>query len=277
MWAQLLVRIEEQERLVKEALCKLWLKIKGYEGKEMLEEQTTWEGFELLHDSFNGDNVIVAVPKTPAKGNPWVWRTEFFGAFAYADKAMLEKGWHIVTLCISDLFGAPIAVRKMDGFHDYITKKHSLNLKAVLFGFSRGGLYAYNYAAAFPKRISAIYLDAPVIDIKSWPGGFFKGIGSPRDWEMCKEVYGYTDETADEYDNSIALAMQTLINEKIPMIIVAGGKDEVVPFEENGRIFANGYENADVAFELIMKPECGHHPHSLENPAPITDFILDNS
>ena len=36
---------------------------------------------------------------------------------------------------------------------------------------SRGGLIALNWAIDNPDRVSAVYVDAPVCDIRSWPGG----------------------------------------------------------------------------------------------------------
>ena len=41
---------------------------------------------------------------------------------------------------------------------------HSLGCRVVLEGFSRGGLYAFNFAATHPTRVAALYLDAPVLD-----------------------------------------------------------------------------------------------------------------
>ena len=38
------------------------------------------------------------------------------------------------------------------------------------------------------------YADAPVLDLKSWPGGKGEGIGSPDDWEIFKKDFGFTSE-----------------------------------------------------------------------------------
>ena len=32
-------------------------------------------------------------------------------------------------------------------------------------------------------------------------------------------------------------------------------------------------EENDIPLQVIMKPDCGHHPHSLEDVAPIIEFI----
>jgi S-formylglutathione hydrolase FrmB len=59
--------------------------------------------------------------------------------------------------------------------------------KAVMTGFSRGGVYAYRWAATYPDRVAAVYADAPVPDLKSWPGGRGKGDRSDDAWETFKK------------------------------------------------------------------------------------------
>ena len=84
---------------------------------------------------------------------------------------MLQEGYFLLYYKVSDMYGCPQAVEYMRHFHTYVTKEFDLYPKPVLFGFSRGGLYAVNYAAAYPQEVDALYLDAPVLDIRSWPGG----------------------------------------------------------------------------------------------------------
>ena len=60
----------------------------------------------------------------------------------------------------------------------------------------------------------------------------------------------------------------------IPVIHVFGDSDKVVPYEENTALLAKKYEEAGGKIELIRKEGVGHHPHCLEDPKPIVDFIL---
>jgi hypothetical protein len=58
------------------------------------------------------------------------------------------------------------------------------------------------------------------------------------------------------------------------MIIHAvGDKDETVPVSENTAVAEKRYQEMGGTFEVIHKKDTGHHPHSLEDPAPIVDFI----
>ncbi len=220
---------------------------------------------------YKGKEATVIVPENP-NGN-WVWRAEFLGAFDYADQALLKKGWHIAYYHLSDMYGCDTAINMMKDFHDFVIKKYELNSKAAIFGFSRGGLYSVNYTLKYPDDIGVLYLDAPVLDIKSWPGGLGKGEGSPINWKECLEIYGLTEETVKDFKKNPLDRADELIETGIPVILVAGGSDTVVPYPENGELLAKKYKKSNVPFEVYVKPECGHHPHSLEDPKVIVDFI----
>ncbi|RAP75678.1 alpha/beta fold hydrolase [Paenibacillus montanisoli] len=230
-------------------------------------------GCEQVEFELNGRKGIMICPKTAAFGKPWVWRAEFLHAFDYADNALLELGWHIAYYQLSDMFGCPSAVRQMETFREYIVDEFSLEPKAVLFGFSRGGLYAFNYAAAYPDRVTALYLDAPVLDIRSWPGGKGEGIGSPADWQACLAVYQITDEEADAFDQNPLDVAHHAAAAGIPIIVVAGDSDMVVPYRENGAVLERKYRELGGTIEVILIEGREHHPHSLEDPQPIVDFI----
>ena len=46
-----------------------------------------------------------------------------------------------------------------------------------------------------------------------------------------------------------------------------------MPYAENGRPFCEEMMSYSARIEQIVKPDCDHHPHSLEDPAPIVDYI----
>lgn len=222
---------------------------------------------------FNERKVILVEPNKVADSAPWIWRTEFFGAFPYADVALLKMGWHIVYYKVSDMYGCPESIELMKDFHDEIIKMYNLSNKAVLFGFSRGGLYAANYSMKYPQDVRSIYLDAPVLDVLSWPGGFYDGIGGEKEWEECKACYNISDDSAKDFCKSPIDRIDELIKTNIPVILVAGDCDDVVPYHENGQKMKTAYEKAGAYIKEIVKPGIGHHPHSLEDPTEIVDFI----
>ena len=240
-----------------------------------LSETTQWCGFKRQDYVYNGREVIMVFPDDEANGK-WVWRTEFFDAFPYADIEMVKRGYTLAYYKISDLFGAPCAVGLMRGFHNALVGKFGLHNHPILFGFSRGGLYAFNYACKYPNEIAALYLDAPVLDIKSWPGGYMAGEGDKAEWEKCLEAYGYENiSQALEYEFSDRVKI--LSDAGIPIIVVAGDSDVVVPYEENAKILKERYEKLGGKIKVILKKGVGHHPHSLKNPLPIVEYLIENS
>lgn len=222
----------------------------------------------------NGHEATITIPDKGANGN-WVWRAEFPDDFNYADKALLEKGWHLAYYKVSDMYGCPDAIELMKLFHDDVIKRYNLMPKADIFGFSRGGLYAVNYTIKYSGDISTLYLDAPVLDIFSWPGGRGKGMYIENLWKECTMCYGATPETADNITQIPINHIDELIDTKVPVLLIAGGADTAVPYEENGEILYKAYKEKNAPIKVIVKPDCGHHPHSLSDPTEIVDFIIN--
>src|SRR4051812_5190333 len=50
---------------------------------------STWNGFQRLDFTLAGRPCVLVLPKTPAAGNPWIWRAEFFGTEPQVDLALL--------------------------------------------------------------------------------------------------------------------------------------------------------------------------------------------
>jgi lysophospholipase L1-like esterase/pimeloyl-ACP methyl ester carboxylesterase len=236
--------------------------------------RSEWQGHERLDFECGGRLAFVVLPKTPAAGHPWIWRTEFFGVEPQTELALLERGWAAAYIDVRNLYGAPVALDAMDRFYAEATKRFGFAAKVVLAGFSRGGLFAFNWAARHPDRVAAIYADAPVLDFKSWPGGKGKGPGSPADWQRCLQAYGLTEAEALAYPMNPIDNLKPLAAARIPILSVCGDADHTVPFEENTKLAQVRYEALGGRMDVIVKPGGDHHPHSLQNPQPIVDFIL---
>lgn len=224
----------------------------------------------IINFKLNGRRSLVVRPDNPLPGNPTVWRTEFFGAFDSVDRAMLARGWHLCYHSASNMYGCPESLTMLREFYNFAEQTFGLAKKPVLFGFSRGGLYAVNYAHQFPDSVGGLYLDAPVLDIKSWPCRF----ADSHESKECLRWYGLTRETlADFRDIPLNRAEEMA---KFPVAIVAGAADTLVPWPDNGEIFAGRLEQLGAKLLVIVKPDCDHHPHSLTDPTPVVRFIEEN-
>lgn len=236
---------------------------------------SNWGG-GIRHDfTVAGKQALLVLPQQWAQGKPWIWRTEFFGHEPQADQALLKQGFAVGYIDVSNMYGAPKALDIMDEYYQTVTKAYGLSPKTVLEGFSRGGLFAYNWASRHPGQVMALYVDAPVCDFKSWPAGKGKSNGSPEDWKRLLEVYGMTETEALAYKGNPVDNLNVLAKARIPILAVVGDADDVVPVEENTAIVETRYKKLGGPITVIHKPGCGNHPHSLKDPAPIVDFIMN--
>lgn len=231
-------------------------------------------GFHGYTFEFNGRQAKVVIPKYTAKDKPWIWRARFWGHEPQVDIALLERGFHLVYCDVSELFGNEEALNLWDRFYLFLTQA-GLAPKSVMEGLSRGGFYLYRWVAKYPQRVQAIYADAPVLDIKSWPGGQGTGKGSPQDWEIFKTDFQLKDDkSALTFKGNPVNLTREIIRANCPILHVVGDADDIVPVSENTALFEKKMKKRNHPIRVIHKKGIGHHPHSLQNPQPIVEFIL---
>lgn len=239
--------------------------------------ETDFHGYKQFDFLLEGRACKVVCPVEDAPGRPWVWRARFWGHEPQTDVALLARGFHVAYTEVGGLFGNDEAVKAWDDFYAFLTGQYGFSTKPSLEGMSRGGLIIYNWASENADRVSCIYADAPVCDIKSWPGGQGVGKGSPDDWKICLEVWGLDESTAKAFKRNPIDRLAPLARAGVPLLHVVGDADDVVPMAENTNVLAERYRALGGSVEIIVKPGVGHHPHSLVDPAPIVDFILEHT
>ncbi len=241
-------------------------------------KKSEWNGFDRYDFEIAETPVLVVVPKQTAPGKPWVWHGEFFGHKPAPDIALLNQGFHIVYVRIPDQFGGPKAIQVWNAAYQQLTEKYGFAKKVALVGLSRGGLYCYNWAIANPQKVACIYVDAPVCDFKSWPGGKGTGPGSAAEWQKLLKAYDFAnDSEALAYTGNPVDNLAPLAKAGVPLLHVFGDADEVVPWEENTGLIDQRYRALGGKIELIRKPGVKHHPHGLDDPTPIVNFIALHS
>ncbi len=233
------------------------------------EKKSEWNGCDRYDFTFKDRQATVVVPKKAAKGNPWIWRPAFFDAFPSVDKALLEKGFHIVYYDVTHLYGSPRAVSLGTEFYKDITDRYGLSPKVTLEGFSRGGLFAFNWAAQNTDKVACIYVDAPVCNVFSWPGRKNATL-----WNDLLKEWNLTDAEMEHFKGNPIDNLAPIAAAGIPIISVCGDSDQTVPYKENMDVVRSRYLAAGGPVEVILKKGCDHHPHSLDNPEPVVDFIL---
>jgi alpha-L-fucosidase len=231
-------------------------------------------GFNGYEFKFKGRTAQIAVPRQAAIGHPWIWRTRFFDSAPQADIALLEKGYHLAYCDVSETFLNDEAMSVWNDFY-LLLRDAGLAPKAVMEGMSRGGMYSYRWAAKYPERVAAVYVDAPVLDLKSWPGGMGKSKRSEEVWNDFKKHFGLeSDEAAIAWKGNPLDLTAEIAAGGYPMLHIVGDADETVPIAENTTPFEEKIKAAGGEISVIHKKDIGHHPPGLQNPRPVVDFIL---
>ena len=218
------------------------------------------------HDQFRvADRTCIVIHPTGEKNGRWIVRPAFLGAFPSVDERLLELGFTVAYCDVTHEYANPKAKREFEQFYHEARRRYSLNEQFIIEGFSRGGFFALSYAIDHPEQIEKIYVDAPVCDLESWP--------SKKEEQLYRDAVRRWQEAGGDFSEGHDYPIrhfQKIVDAKIPVIVCYGGSDEIVPYEENfGRI----NEQYKRRIRTIAKPECGHHPHSLDDPRKIVRFL----
>jgi pimeloyl-ACP methyl ester carboxylesterase len=239
---------------------------------EIIFTESEWQGFKTFNFKFEGRNAILVFPKEVKPEKKWLIKTEYFGAFPNFEIEMLKRGYHLAYLSNVTRWHHESDTDAKARFADFLNKEFGLNKKCVPVGMSCGGLQAVYFAAKYPEKIAALYLDAPVMNYLSCPYGIGKK-AQPGFIEEFEKATGKTASDMINYRNHPIDNAPKLIENGIPVILVAGDSDVVVPYNENGKALYELYKSRGGEIELYLKPGCDHHPHGLSDPTPIINFV----
>ena len=209
-------------------------------------KRSQWNGYERYDFQVDGKPVLVVAPKQAAAGRPWVWHGEFFGHKPAPDIALLGRGFHVVYMSVPDMLGCPEAVAHWNTFYRELTGEVRLREESGA-GRAEPRRAVRLQLGGGESRQRGLHLRAtpPVCDFKSWPGGKGKGKGSPRDWKLVLERYGFQVEAeALAYRKNPVDNLEPLAKAGVPLLHVYGDADDVVPWDENTGVVAERYRQA---------------------------------
>jgi len=236
---------------------------------------TSYHGYDCAEWMLNGHACKLVKPKQAAKGHPWIWRARFWGHEPQTEIALLERGYHVAYCDVAELFGNPEAISTWNSFYALL-QQAGLSDKAVMEGMSRGAVYVFNWAAENPAKVACVYVDNPVLDLKSWPGGL--GAVPPDSASLLKLKADYnlhTNEDLKQFKGSPIDKIAQIVKGNYPILILCADADEVVPPAENTLLFERKIKAQNGKVSVMHKPGFKHHPHSLPDPKPIVSFILN--
>jgi len=236
----------------------------------MTYKEGEWNGFRSLEFELDGRYCCLVLPKE-AKGDKWLLKTEYFYAFPNFEIAMLERGWHLAYIANSTRWYKECDADAKAMLCAHLHEHFGLSKKCVCVGMSCGGMHAVYFGARHPECVQALYLDAPVLNLLSCPCNL--GREDPAD--MYEEFYhdiGMSVSQLLNYRNHPIDNVGPILEHKIPVMLICGDSDHIVPYEENGMVLSEILRKHNHPFREILKPGIGHHPHGLEDPTPLIAF-----
>ena len=105
------------------------------------------------------------------------------------------------------------------------------------------------------------------------------GLGECKDeavagfWREIVATYGVSKSTIVNFRKSPIDNMMPLIENNIPVIMLYGNADNIVIYEENGKVLEEYYKEKGGIIKVIAKSMCGRHPHGLDDVTPIIEFV----
>jgi sialidase-1 len=240
-----------------------------------------WKGYERIFFMADEHIAYYVKPEKPLDGNPWIWRASFPDWHTEMDSILLVKGFYVAYINVDDQYGSPSALQAWDRFYQYLVDTLHLSAKVSLEALSRGSLYAYGWAKRNPDKVNAIYAEAPVCDIKSWPGGKGKSAGDSTAWKQLMSVYHFNERQAMDFMDNPFDHLEGLASFKVPVLHVISNNDKVVPVEENTNKLIQKYMalGGPVSiYPVTNGPQqlYGHH-FPIEHADWWSDFIVQNS
>lgn len=240
-------------------------------------QYTDWYGYKRLDFRFEDREALIVFPNEPGWGSgKWACKMEYFGAFPTMECELLKNGFHLAYLKNINRWGVDEDHHARARFAAYIAKEYGLEEKFIPVGMSCGGLHSVNFASRYPDLVSVLYLDAPVMNLLSCPMGF--GVGNSlgengSGWKEIVDAYGFTISDLLTYREHPIDRIPSLIEHKIPVALVYGDSDPVVPYIENGLVLEEAYKAAGLPLFCVGKPGCAHHPHGLEDNTELLEFF----
>lgn len=225
-----------------------------------------------------GRHTFLMKPETPTEGDggkPWI----FYGptlpntpdkAESWMHEQFLAAGIAVAGIDVGEGYGSPRAFPFFEALYQKMVADGYSKTPALL-GRSRGGLWVSSWAIEHPDRVAGIGGIYPVYDYTTYPKV-----------ERAAPVYGLTPDellARQEKLNPIKKA-GILARQKIPVFIIHGTNDKVVPLAENSGALETIYEEAGAGDALtLIRAEGQKHSYweGFFTCQPLVDFLIERA
>ena len=210
------------------------------------------------------------------QNKPWVWYAPTLPAHPdtshswYIDK-LLEKAISFAGCDQGEVRGSPKSVGRFTKFYNEMVDR-GYSKKPILLGQSRGGLMMLSWAVKNPNKVKAFAGIYPVLNLKSWP--MTRNLSSTlADFEMDQGTFLKTVDLHNPIHQ-----LEGLAQAKVPLFMVHGDSDRIVPLEENTEIVINRYTKLGGGVEVKVVPGKGHQVgDDFFKSKELMEFIIQHS
>ena len=160
----------------------------------------------------------------------------------------LEAGVAVAGIDIGEAYGSPQGQALFSALHDELTQNRSFAGKPCVLGRSRGGLWVSSWAIANPDKVAGLAGIYPVFDLRSYPG-----------LKRAAPAFALTaDQLEDQLERWNPVSrLGTLAEASIPVHLIHGDVDKVVPLEANSKALVRQYERAGVGKLVTLQVATG--------------------
>ena len=235
----------------------------------------TWHGYEMTRFTFEDRDAILVSPKETRPGAPWALKTEYWGAFPDVELQLLARGFHVAYVKNKNRWATREECAAKARFARFVSETYNLSSKCVPVGMSCGGAYAVKFAGLYPELVQCMFIDAPVLNFCSIPGKTGNPVYESM-WnnEFVKAYPGIQRWQLPGSNEHPICQTDSIIANKIPVILVYGTEDQTVLYPENGKLLEDAFAGTDL-LTVIPVGARGHHPHGIiSDNHLIVDFIL---
>ena len=228
----------------------------------------TAETFEI-----GGNKAFVYAAPKPAEGKPWLWYAPTLKGVSLAGRPLyfesfMRAGISIAGFDLGEVRGAPASTAKFTLFYDEMVKR-GWSPKPILLGQSRGGMMTLAWAFRHPDKVRAWVGIYPVCNLASWPLKNSKA-DTLADFALPEAELTARLREFNPVDN-----LQGLLANKVPMFVVHGDSDVVVPYDLNTKLLKERYEAGGGQITVKVIPGEGHKVGpSLFECQELVDFVL---
>ncbi len=183
-------------------------------------------------------------------------------------ESSMRAGISIAGFDLGEVRGSPASTAKFTLFYDEMVKR-SWSPKPILLGQSRGGMMTLAWAVRHPDKVRAWVGIYPVCNLASWPLKNSKA-ATLADFALPEAELTARLSQFNPVDN-----LQGLLANKVPMFVVHGDSELVVPYADNTRLLKERYEAGGGQITVKLIPGEGHKvgPSFFECPE-LVDFVL---